>query len=312
MMRIAFAGTPTFAAVVLAELLRRNFNITSVLTQPDATSGRGLRRVIGPVKQLALKNDIAVHQPATLKDPAAADMIERLQLDVLVVVAYGLLLPTTVLSLPRLGCLNVHASLLPRWRGAAPIQRSIMAGDVETGVCIMQMEAGLDTGAVYARRATPIGPDDTLGSLHDRLAALGAETLCAVLPELEAGRAEAEPQPVEGVTYAAKILKPDTRVDWNAPAVQTERLLRALDPSPGAFTMLQGQPLKLWRGLVLQSTGAAAAPGTILVVSSDGVDVQCGDGVLRVTELQRAGGRRMRSVDFLRGNTLSPGDRFGA
>lgn len=267
---------------------------------------------MSPVKQLALENGIAVQQPVTLKDPDAVRAIEQLQLDVLVVVAYGLILPSSVLELPRLGCLNVHASLLPRWRGAAPIQRAIMAGDAETGVCIMRMEAGLDTGPVYERRTTPIGPDDTLGVLHDRLAALGAEALCAVLPELHAGRAHAEPQSGEGITYAAKILKGDTRVAWDAAAAHIERSLRAFDPAPGAVTTFRGQPLKLWRGCVLPSSGGAAPPGTVLVVNPGGIDVQCGDGVLRLTELQRAGGRRMHTVDFLRGYKLSPGDRFGA
>jgi methionyl-tRNA formyltransferase len=312
LMRIAFAGTPTFAAIILAELLRRSFDVVSVLTQPDSLSGRGLKSGHSPVKQLALERSIAVHQPASLKDPTAVQIVDRLQIDVLVVVAYGLILPATMLSLPRLGCLNVHASLLPRWRGAAPIQRAIMAGDAETGVCIMQMDAGLDTGAVYDRRRTPIGSDDTFGSLHDRLAALGAEVLCTVLPELMDGRARANPQPEEGVTYAAKILKPDTQVDWNGPAVHTERLLRALDPSPGATTTFQGQPMKLWRGWVLPASGSMVPPGTVLVGSPEGIDIQCGEGVLRVTELQRAGGRRMRTVDFLRGSKLSPGDRFGA
>ncbi len=254
-----------------------------------------------------------MQQPVTLKDSEAVQSIERSQLDVLVVVAYGLILPASVLNLPRLGCVNVHASLLPRWRGAAPIQRSLMAGDTETGVCIMQMDAGLDTGPVYDRRITPIVPVDTWRSLHDRLAALGAEALCAVLPELLAGRAKAEPQSEAGVTYAAKILKADTRIAWEAPAVQVERLLRALEPSPGAFTTHMGQPLKLWRGSILQSTtGFSAPPGTVLAVTAQGIDVQCGVGALRITELQRAGGRRMRAVDFLRGYKLSPGDRFGA
>lgn len=310
-MRIAFAGTPPFAASILTELLQRKFNVVSVLTQPDAPAGRGLNARYSAVKQLANAHDIAVHQPSTLKDATARDVIEQLQLDVLVVVAYGLILPPAILDLPCFGCVNVHASLLPRWRGAAPIQRAIMAGDAETGVCIMRMEAGLDTGPVYDRRHTPILADDTYSTLHDRLAVLGAEALCGVLPELVAGRARAEAQAEEGVTYAAKILKADTVVEWQRPAVEIERQLRAFDPAPGALTTLAGQPLKLWRGTLGAQPGTSL-PGTILAVGSEGVDVQCGDGVLRLTELQRAGGRRLRAVEFLRGFKLAPGARFGA
>jgi methionyl-tRNA formyltransferase len=267
---------------------------------------------MSPVKQAALAHGIAMHQPPSLKDPTAVETIAGLDLDVLVVVAYGLILPASVLALPPFGCLNVHASLLPRWRGAAPIQRAIMAGDCETGVCIMRMDAGLDTGPVYDRRRTPIGPEDTFGSLHDRLAAMGADALCDVLPELLAGRARSEPQAEEGVTYAAKILKPDTRVEWQSGAVAIERLLRAFDPAPGAFTTFQDQPLKLWRAHVSSEPTSGAPPGTVLASGAAGIDVQCGDGVLRLTELQRAGGRRMHAVDFLRGNRLGPGDRLGA
>jgi len=310
-MRIAFAGTPTFAAVVLAELLQRKFNIVSVLTQPDAPSGRGLKSTESPVKRLSIDHEIALQQPSTLKDAAAVDALRAAQPDVLVVVAYGLILPPAVLGLPTWGCVNVHASLLPRWRGAAPIQRAIMAGDARTGVCIMHMDAGLDTGAVYLCRETPIGPGDTSGTLHDRLALLGAEALCATLDDLAHGRAEAQAQPAEGVTYAAKILKPDARIDWRRPALEIERQLRALDPVPGAQTMLGAQAVKLWRGLVLPQTASYAPLGSIVAVSGEGIDVRCGEGSLRVTELQRAGGRRLRAVEFLRGNKLSPGDTFG-
>lgn len=237
--------------------------------------------------------------------------IDELRLDALVVVAYGLILPQSVLDLPRLGCLNVHASLLPRWRGAAPIQRAIMAGDSESGVCIMRMAAGLDTGPVYACERTPISDDDTTGTLHDRLADLGAQLLCRVLSGLEQGRLQPYPQTDEGVSYAAKIVKADSQVDWRDPAVCIERLLRALDPAPGAQTTFGGQGLKLWRGRVLAMSSPAAPPGTILSTGPEGIDVQCGDGVLRVTELQRAGGRRMHAVDLLRGFRLAPGNRFG-
>lgn len=309
-MRIAFAGTPPFAASVLTEMLRRNFRVELVLTQPDSPAGRGLKARISVVKQLALDHGIPVQQPVTLKDAAAHEALDRMYLDVLVVVAYGLILPQSVLDLPRYGCVNVHASLLPRWRGAAPIQRALMAGDAETGVCIMRMEAGLDTGPVYDQRRTSIRSDDTYSTLHDRLAHLGAEALCDVLPELFAGRACAQAQAEEGVTYAAKILKPDTIVDWHRPAVEIERQLRALDPAPGAVTTFAGQPVKVWRAAFGARPGAGP-PGTILEAGAPGVDVQCGEGVLRLTELQRAGGRRLPAVEFLRGFKLAPGDRFG-
>jgi len=310
-MRIAFAGTPTFAATILAELLRRHFNVVSVLTQPDAPSGRGLKSGDSPVKQLARQHDIAVQQPETLKNAAAVADLNACRPDVLVVVAYGLILPADVLTLPTLGCINVHASLLPRWRGAAPIQRAIMAGDVHTGICIMQMDAGLDTGPVFTCCETPMDAEDTAGTLHDRLATMGAQALCAVLDDLRHGRAQAQPQPSEGITYAAKILKPDMLIDWRRPAVEIERQLRALDPAPGAQTLLGGQSVKLWRALALPQSAADAPVGSVIASGPEGLDVRCGDGVLRVTELQRAGGRRLRAVEFLRGFKLTVGDRFG-
>lgn len=310
-MRIVFAGTPTFAAVVLSKLLHRNFNIVSVLTQPDTHSGRGLKTIPSAVKQIATEKNIALQQPPTLKDAAAVTALAATRPDVLVVVAYGLILPPAVLELPRLGCLNVHASLLPRWRGAAPIQRAIMAGDARTGVCIMHMDAGLDTGAVYTCRETPIASDDTAATLHERLAALGADALCAVLTDLAQGRACAQAQPGDGVTYAAKILKADARIEWSRTAVEIERQLRALDPAPGAYSPFGGQPIKLWRARVLSGAAPDSPIGTVVAAGPDGIDVQCGAGILRVIELQRAGGRRLRVDEFLRGARMSSGDRFG-
>lgn len=309
-MRLIFAGTPTFAAVILQDLLAHAHEVVSVLTQPDASAGRGLKSQHSPVKQVALDHGIALQQPATLKNDGVVAGLAALHPDVFVVVAYGLILPPPVLSIPRLGCLNVHASLLPRWRGAAPIQRAIMAGDAETGVCIMRMEAGLDTGPVYLCRNTPITAADTAGSLHDRLATLGAEALRAVLEQLERSRTEPQPQPAEGVTYAAKIAKADGLIDWTLPAAEIERLLRGLDPAPGAFTNCRGQPLKLWRGAV-SASGAAAPPGTVIAVTSEAVSIQCGTGVLSVSELQRPGGRRLQAAEFLRGFKLAAGDRLG-
>lgn len=309
-MRIAFAGTPVFAATILRALLRRSKSVVSVLTQPDTQSGRGLKSVPSPVKQVALEHGIAVQQPASLRAPEAVDALVGVQPDLLVVVAYGLILPAAVLALPRHGCINVHASLLPRWRGAAPIQRSIMAGDEQTGICIMQMDAGLDTGPVFTCRSTPIHPDDTAGTLHDRLALLGEEALCTVLDELAAGTARAQPQPADGATYAAKILKADAVIDWTRPAAQLERLFRALDPVPGAQSLLRGQPVKLWRATVIPG-GAGRAPGEITDVDPRGIDVACGEGRLRIVELQRAGGRRLPVPAFLQGYKLAPGERFG-
>jgi len=309
-MRLIFAGTPTFAAVVLQDLLAHTYDVVSVLTQPDATAGRGLQSKHSPVKQVALEQGIALQQPATLKNDGTVAELAALRPDVLVVVAYGLILPPAVLDIPRLGCLNVHASLLPRWRGAAPIQRAIMAGDDETGVCIMRMAVGLDTGPVYLCRRTPIASDDTAGSLHDRLATLGAEALRTVLAALACSGTEPEPQPAEGVTYAAKISKADGLIDWTRPGVEIERLMRGLDPVPGAYTTWRGQPLKLWRGTVSASV-AEAAPGTVVGVTSDAVHVRCGAGVLSVSELQRPGGRRLQAAEFLRGFKLAVGDRLG-
>ncbi len=309
-MRLIFAGTPTFAAVILRDLLAHDYDVVSVLTQPDAAAGRGLQSKHSPVKQVALERGIAVHQPATLKNDAAVADLAALRPDVFVVVAYGLILAPPVLAIPKLGCLNIHASLLPRWRGAAPIQRAIMAGDDETGVCIMRMEAGLDTGPVYLCRRTPIASDDTAGSLHDRLATLGAEALRTVLAKLACPDTKPKPQPTDGVTYAAKIAKADGLIDWTRPGAEIERLLRGLDPVPGAYTTWRGQPLKLWRGTVAASV-AEAPPGTVVGLTADAVHVRCGAGVLCVSELQRAGGRRLQAAEFLRGVKLAVGDRLG-
>jgi methionyl-tRNA formyltransferase len=309
-MRLVFAGTPDFAAFILRALLQRDFDIVSVLTQPDKPAGRGKREAMSPVKVLAQSQAIAVQQPASLRHPEVLDQLRSLAADAWVVAAYGLILPAPVLALPRYGCINVHASLLPRWRGAAPIQRAIMAGDRETGISIMRMDAGLDTGPVYLRRSVPILPGDTAGSLHDRLAALGAQALCEVLDALPAGHLRPQPQPDEGVTYAAKITREDARIDWAQPAAAIERLLRALDPVPGAYTTCDGAALKLWAARVAGG-GTAGAPGTVLAVTADGLEVQCAPGTLVVTQMQRAGGRRLPTTEFLRGHPLSPGVRLG-
>ncbi|MCC7184012.1 MAG: methionyl-tRNA formyltransferase [Rhodocyclaceae bacterium] len=309
-MRVGFAGTPEFAARVLTAMLEAGYSIPLVLTQPDRPAGRGHALVASPVKRLAVAHGLPVQQPASLKTQAAQEAIAAARLDVLVVVAYGLLLPAAVLALPRLGCLNIHASLLPRWRGAAPIQRALLAGDAETGVCIMQMDAGLDTGPVLHVERVAIANDDTAASLHDRLAGRGAAALLHVLDGLVAGTLAAKPQSSEGVTYAAKLDKAEAAIDFRLPAPAIERALRAFDPFPGAYARIQDTVLKLWRATVTAQR-TEAAPGTVLSAGADGVHVSCGEGtVLAVTMLQRPGGRRLEAAEFLRGFPIIPGSRF--
>jgi methionyl-tRNA formyltransferase len=249
-----------------------------------------------------------VLQPPSLKDAAVQARLAELAPDALVVAAYGLILPQAVLDIPRLGALNVHASLLPRWRGAAPIERALLAGDPVTGVCIMQMDAGLDTGPVLLRDELPIAPEDTAGTLHDKLAALGARLVVAALDGLAAGTLRPTPQPAAGVTYAAKIARDETRLDWSRSANELARRVRAFDPAPGAGARVRGVELKIWRAAVVAARGA---PGAVVAAGAEGISVACGDGgALRLEELQRAGGRRLPAAAFLRGFPLAPGDRF--
>jgi methionyl-tRNA formyltransferase len=251
---------------------------------------------------------LQVFQPESLKSPEAAARIRAARPDVVVVVAYGVLLPPAILDIAPHGALNIHASLLPRWRGAAPIQRALLEGDRQTGVSIMRMDAGLDTGPVLAQRSVPIDENEDAGTLHDKLAALGAEMMAATLASLQDGPMQAIPQPQAGANYARKIKKDETRLDWSRPATELERAVRAFRPSPGAFSMLEGEPLKIWRAGVRDDRGAA---GTVLRVGEDAIVVGCGQGALEVTELQRPGGRRLHAAEFLRGWTLAPGSRFG-
>jgi methionyl-tRNA formyltransferase len=304
-LKVAFAGTPEFAAVALEALIGAGFEIPLVLTQPDRPAGRGQQPMMSPVKRLALAHRIPVHQPEKLRAPAALAPLEAVAPDVLVVAAYGLILPQAALDIPQRGCLNIHASLLPRWRGAAPIQRAIEAGDRETGITIMQMDAGLDTGPILLAEALEIGADDTAGRLHDKLAALGGRLIVEALAKLD--RLTPRPQPQEGVTYAAKIDKAEGAIDWRRPAVEIERKLRAFDPFPGCYARLDGMMLKLWRGRVVAGQGA---PGEILAVGADGIVVATGDEALALTELQKPGGRRLPIGEFLRGFRLSAGLRF--
>lgn len=301
-MRVGFAGTPEFAAAALAAIVDAGFTVPLVLTQPDRPAGRGLKLQPSAVKQLALHKGLALAQPRSLRlngkypdDAAAAQAALRsADLDVLVVAAYGLILPQWALDVPRQGCLNIHGSLLPRWRGAAPIQRAIEAGDTETGITIMRMDAGLDTGAMLLRQAVPIGVEDTAATLHDRLATLGATLIVQALRDLP--RLQSVPQPEAGANYAAKIDKSEAAIDWNRPAAEVERRLRAFDPFPGCTAEIAGQPVKVWRGRVVQGLGE---PGQRLPGGDGRLVVACGSGALEITELQLPGGRRGVARDFL-------------
>jgi methionyl-tRNA formyltransferase len=309
-MRIVFAGTPAFAAVALQALVDARFEVALVLTQPDRAAGRGLRESPSAVKRLALEHSLTVAQPPTLRNEEILAQLRSTGAQVLVVAAYGLILPSTVLDVFPSGCINIHASLLPRWRGAAPIQRAILAGDRETGISIMRMEQGLDTGPVYLTRTIEILPDDSAGSLHDRLAALGARCIVEALPQIVDGTLAPVPQPREGVTYARKITKAEAAIDWKCDSLEVDRRVRAFNPFPGAFSLLRNESVKIWHGFA--SALGQGAPGKILDCGPDGIDVACGKGVLRITELQKAGGRRLSAAEFLRGWSPVPGERFGS
>lgn len=304
-MRVAFAGTPEFAAVALEAILAAGYTVPLALTQPDRPAGRGMQLQPSPVKKVALAHGIPVDQPARLRSPEQWAALAACAPDVLVVAAYGLILPQAVLDLPRHGCLNIHASLLPRWRGAAPIHRAIEAGDRETGITIMRMDAGLDTGPMLLSRAIPIFPDDTTGSLHDRLARLGGEMIVQALRDLSG--LVPVPQPAEGATYAAKIAKAEAAVDWRRPAVEIERQIRAFDPFPGASSTLAGAPLKLWSA---RAEAGSGEPGTVLAADPEGLKVACGEGVLVIAVAQKPGGRRLPLGELLKGFPVGPGARF--
>jgi methionyl-tRNA formyltransferase len=303
-MKLIFAGTPEFAAQALSAIVAAGHEVALVLTQPDRPAGRGMALQPSAVKKVALEQGIEVFQPQTLKSEEAQAKIAAVGAEVMVVAAYGLILPQLVLDMPRFGCINIHASLLPRWRGAAPIQRALLAGDSETGVCIMQMEAGLDTGPVLLRGAFPIEATDTTATLHDRLAELGARLSVEALGKLPL---PAEAQPSEGVTYAHKIEKAEALVDWTKTAEVLDRHIRAFNPFPGAQASFAGQTIKLWRATPV--AGSAPA-GTVLAVDKQAVVVACGAGALAVTELQKAGGKRLPVQQFLAGHPLKVGDRF--
>jgi methionyl-tRNA formyltransferase len=316
-LRVAFAGTPAFAVPALRALAPVH-EVVGVLTQPDRPAGRGRTLTASPVKQVALELGLPVAQPERLRGPASELDATLAQLrawkpDVMVVVAYGLILPREVLTLPRLGCLNIHASLLPRWRGAAPIQRAILAGDGETGVSIMQMDEGLDTGGVLCSERVVIGPECAAASLHDVLAHVGARQILIALEGVAEGRLSPVPQPAEGVTYAEKLSKAEARIDWMRPARQIDRQVRAFNPWPTAETTLDGEPVKLWRSRVraehAEDAPAGVPPGTLLGLEDGALRVQCGRGVLEVLELQRAGRKAVAARDFVNALKASPGER---
>ena len=319
-MRVIFAGTPEFARVALAHLHEAGFDIPLVLTQPDRPAGRGMKLQASAVKQWAQAQQIPVAQPRSLRmdgkypeDAAAARAaIETARADVMVVAAYGLILPQWVLDLPRLGCLNIHGSVLPRWRGAAPIHRAIEAGDAETGVTIMQMDAGLDTGDMLLVQTLPIGPQDTTESLHDALAALGARLIVQALQQAQTGALQGVAQAADGICYAHKIDKREAALDWTQPATTLARRVRAFNPFPVASSVLGGETIKFWRVQALPPHSRAAQPGEVIAVSAEGVDIATASGVLRATRLQKAGGKPLEAADFLHGFALHPGQVFAA
>ena len=341
-MRIIFAGTPPFAAAALNALAQAGHDIALVLTQPDRPAGRGMRLTPSAVKQAALARGLPLSQPVSLRTAEAQAELRTADADVMVVAAYGLILPQGVLDLPRFGCLNIHASLLPRWRGAAPIQRAILAGDAETGITIMQMDAGLDTGAMLYKTVVPIRETDTAASLHDTLAAAGASAIVATLANYAALVPQAQDD--AQATYAAKLTKDEARLDWRQPADVLARAVRAYNPAPGAWTLLDGVPLKIWSAQAVAAAGArqnadplcakaharsyaaqgdadvlraearenAHAPGAVLHAEADRLVVACGSGALALLEIQPAGGKRMAAAAFLAGRPLPAGTRFGA
>ena len=316
-MRIAFAGTPEFALPALRALASSGHELVGVLTQPDRPSGRGRQLVASPVKQAAQAYHLAISQPSGLRTDAERAELTAWRPELLVVVAYGLILPPAVLALPRMGCINLHASLLPRWRGAAPIQRALLCGDEVTGISIMLMEAGLDTGPILLQRRIPITPAATSGTLHAELAELGAAALLEVAGQLQGGSVHASPQSAEGVTYAPKIEKAEALIDWRRAAIQIERQVRAFNPRPVAETRLEGEQVRIFAAqaetFAPKATASAAsggAPGTVLAVRSDAILVRCGEGALAIREVQRSGRTRVSAREFAQALALAPGQSF--
>ena len=310
-LKIIFAGTPEFAAVALRALLASEHDVCAVYTQPDRPAGRGRKLTAGPVKQAALDNDVPVYQPLTLRDADVQAELQAHEADVMVVVAYGLILPTEVLQAPRYGCINIHASLLPRWRGAAPIQRAIIAGDTESGVTIIQMDEGLDTGAMLEKRTCEITVDDSGGQLHDRLAALGAKAVLSSLAQISDGTASGAGQDDALACYAHKIDKKEALVDWTKSAVEIRRQVSAFNPWPVAYTLLpDGERLRIWQAVAI-SGESGSAPGTVVEANKSGIDIATGDGLLRLLQVQLPGGRQVSSGDFLNAFALKVSAQLG-
>ncbi|MCE5182313.1 MAG: methionyl-tRNA formyltransferase [Betaproteobacteria bacterium] len=307
-MRLIFAGTPEFAAAALAALIDAGHEVALVLTQPDRPAGRGMKLLPSPVKQLALQHGLIVLQPATLKDVEIQAQLAAVNADAMIVAAYGLLLPLDVLTIPRFGCLNIHASLLPRWRGAAPIQRAILAGDPETGITIMQMNRGLDTGAMLLRMALPIAVQDTAETLHDKLSGLGATAIIAALQQMACGALHGQPQDDSMATYAAKLTKVEGLLDWRKSATELVRAVRAYNPFPVAQARFQGETWRIWQANTIDRN--SGSPGEILQADKAGILVGCGEGALLLTEIQKAGGKRLPAASFLAGNPLKSGQKF--
>jgi methionyl-tRNA formyltransferase len=303
-LNIIFAGTPEFAVPTLEALIKSRHKVVAVYTQPDRPAGRGQKLHASPVKLLAQKYGIPVEQAKTLRETSAQQKLESYDADVLVVVAYGLILPRAVLEFPKLGCINVHASLLPRWRGAAPIQRAILAGDKETGICIMQMDVGLDTGAVYSEHACSINDDDTAQMLHDRLAQLGADELIKTLDQIQAGTANAKPQNEEHVTYANKLTKQEAAIQWDKSAIEIDRAIRAFNPWPVAYTQLGDKLIRVWQASILSEKNKENRVGTIISCSKSGIDVVTGDGIIRLLKIQLPGGRPLAVSDVLNAHAV--------
>ena len=304
--RVVFAGSPDFSVPILQAVLDSDHQVVAVYSQPDRPSGRGRKLKSGPVKQLAEDNSIPVHQPVSLKDVEVQTVLADLRPDLMVVVAYGLLLPQAVLNIPRMGCVNLHASILPRWRGAAPVQRAILAGDSESGVCLMQMEAGLDSGPVLAEVRTPIAVDETGGSLHDRLSLLAAELLAKHLDDIDGGRLQPVIQDESQLTYAHKLDKGEASIDWQQDAVAIERQVRAFNPWPVAQAQYEGKSLRIWRAEAIEHGGdGGGAPGEVVAAGKQGIDVACGQGRLRLLEIQLPGGKRLDAAAFLNARNVA-------
>ena len=312
-LRIIFAGTPDFAASALAALIQSEHKIVAVYTQPDRPAGRGRKLHASPVKELALAYNIPVLQPENLKDAQTQEILRSFNADVMVVAAYGLILPQAVLDIPRLGCLNIHASLLPRWRGAAPIQRAIAAGDKESGITIMQMNAGLDTGDILQRSSCPITQTDSGGDLHDRLAEMGAKTILKILEDLARDKVMPVAQDDSQATYAHKLDKKDALINWQNPATKIERLIRAFNPWPVAFTYINDKTLRVWQAQALAQNSDLVA-GTVIACDKKGIDISCGEGVLRLLKLQPPGSKAMDVASFMNGHAklLTVGSILGA